>query len=84
LNCACWKDDENAWVKQETIETINEQLQELMFLARWTDALYGSKKKRLFQSTNQYDPTVTISGFVGGGKEKHNCDSKSMKEYQAR
>jgi DNA polymerase elongation subunit (family B) len=28
LNCTCWEDNENAWVKQETIDTINELLQE--------------------------------------------------------
>jgi hypothetical protein len=42
----------------------------------------AAKKRPLSQSTNHYDPTVTISGFVGGGKEKHNCDSKSIKECQ--
>ena len=84
LNCTCWKDNENAWVKQETIDTINEQLQE-NDIPRKVDRYWvcqqrnGTFPKVLEQTPSDRNKYLVL---LKEEKEKPNCDSKSIEEYQ--
>jgi DNA polymerase, archaea type len=84
LNCTCCKDNENAHVKQETINTINEQLQENN-IARKVDRYWvcqrrkGAFPKVLEQTLFDRNRYLAL---LKEEKEKPYCDSKLIEEYQ--
>jgi DNA polymerase, archaea type len=84
LNCTCCKDNENAQVKQETIDTINEQLQENN-IPRKVDR-YWVCQKRKCAYPKVLEQTLTdrnkYLNLLKEEKEKTDCDSKLIEEYQ--
>ncbi|MGB6592914.1 MAG: DNA polymerase domain-containing protein [Candidatus Nitrosopolaris sp.] len=84
LNCTCCKDNENAQVKQDTIDTINEHLQEDN-IPRRVDRYWvcqrrkGAFPKVLEQTLSDRNKYLVL---LKEEKEKPDCDSKSIEEYQ--
>ncbi|MGB6530541.1 MAG: DNA polymerase domain-containing protein [Candidatus Nitrosopolaris sp.] len=84
LNCTCCKDNENAQVKQETINTINEQLQENN-IPRKVDTYWvcqrrkGAFPKVLEQTLFDRNKYLVL---LKEEKEKPDCDSKLIEDYQ--
>jgi DNA polymerase, archaea type len=84
LNCTCCKDNENAWVKQEIIDAINEQLQANK-IPRKVDR-YWVCKKRIGAFSKVLQQTLSDRNkylmLLKEEKEKSNRDSRSIEEYQ--
>jgi hypothetical protein len=59
LNCTYWKDNENTCIRQETIDTINEQLQKNDIPCKVDKTGYGSEKTTLFLVLEQIHLIVT-------------------------
>jgi DNA adenine methylase Dam len=84
LNCTCCKDNENAWVKQEIIDAINEQLQANK-IPRRVDRYWVCKKrigafpKVLQQTLSDRNKYLML---LKEEKEKSNRDLRSIEEYQ--
>ncbi len=84
LNCTCCKDNENAQVKKETIDTINEQLQENN-IPRRVDRYWVCRKRKgafsrvLEQTLSDRNKYLVL---LKEEKEKPECDSKLVEEYQ--
>jgi DNA polymerase, archaea type len=84
LNCTCCKDNENALVKQETIDTRNEQLQENDIPRKVDRYLVCQQRNGAFPKVLEQTPSDRNKYLVLSKeeKEKRNCDSKSIEEYQ--
>jgi DNA polymerase I len=84
LNCTCCKHNESAQVKQEIIDTINELLQ-ANNIPRKVDRYWVCKKrigafpKVLQQTLSDRNKYLML---LKEEKEKSNCDSKLIEEYQ--
>ena len=84
LNCICCKDNENAQVKQETINTINKQLQENN-ISRKVDRYWVCQRRKgafprvLEQTLSDRSKYLNL---LTEEKEKPDCDSKLIEEYQ--
>jgi DNA polymerase elongation subunit (family B) len=84
LNCTCCKYNEKARVKQETIDTINEQLQE-EDIPRIVDRYWVCQKRKgafpqvLEQALSDRNKYLI---FLKGEKEKPDNDSNLIEEYQ--
>jgi len=84
LNCTCCKDNENARVKQETIDTINEQLQE-NHIPRKVDRYWvcpkrkGAFPKVLEQTLSDRNKYLIL---LKEEQDKANPDPKLVEEYQ--
>ncbi|MGC2573368.1 MAG: DNA polymerase domain-containing protein, partial [Candidatus Nitrosopolaris sp.] len=84
LNCTCCKYNESARVRQETIDTINEQLQENNISRKVERYWICQKRKGAFPKVLEQ----TLSDRRGYllllmvEKEKANCDPKLIEEYQ--
>jgi DNA polymerase, archaea type len=84
LNCTCCKDNENARVKQETIDTINEQLQEDN-IPRKVDRYWVCRKRKgafprvLEQTLADRNKYLNLLKEV---KYKADCDLTLVEEYQ--
>jgi DNA polymerase, archaea type len=84
LNCTCCKYNENAQVKKETIDEINEQLQENNITRRVDRCWVCQKRKGAFprlleQILSDRDKYLVL---LKEEKEKSECDSKLVEEYQ--
>jgi DNA polymerase, archaea type len=84
LNCTCCKYNENARVKQQTIDTINEQLLE-NDIPRKVDR-YWVCQKRIGAFPQVLEQTLADRNnylvLLKDEKEKPVCDSKLVEEYQ--
>ncbi|MFZ0223395.1 MAG: DNA polymerase domain-containing protein, partial [Candidatus Nitrosopolaris sp.] len=84
LNCTCCKESENARLNQETIDTINEQLQENNIL-RKVDSYWvcqrrkGAFPKVLEQTSSDRNKYLIL---LKEEREKAACDLKVIEEYQ--
>lgn len=84
LNCTCCGYSENAQVKPETIDTINEQLQEGKIPRKVDRYWVCQKRKGAFPKVLEQtlsDRTKYLS-LLKEEKEKPHCDSKLIEEYQ--
>jgi DNA polymerase, archaea type len=83
LNCTCCRENENARIKQETIDTINEQLQENNITRRvdryWVcQRRKGAFPKILEQTLSDRNKYLIL---LKEEKEKGSCDAKLVEEY---
>jgi DNA polymerase, archaea type len=84
LNCTCCRYNQNAQVKQETIDTINEQLQENN-IPRKVDRYWVCQKRKgafpkvLEQTLSDRKKYLDL---LKEEKQKPGCNSKSIEEYQ--
>ena len=84
MNCTCCKYNENAQVKHETIDTINEQLQENN-IPRKVDRYWACKRRKgafpkvLEQTLSDRNKYLVL---LKGEKEKPDCNPKLIEEYQ--
>jgi DNA polymerase I len=82
LNCTCCKDNENARVKQETIDTINEQLQEDN-IPRKVDRYWVCQKRKgaypkvLEQTLSDRSKYLNL---LNEEKDKPDCDLRLVEE----
>jgi DNA polymerase, archaea type len=84
LNCTCCKYVENAQIKQETINTINEQLLENKIPRKVEKYWVCQKRKGAFPKVLEQalsDRSKYLS-LLKEEKEKPDCDSKLVEEYQ--
>ncbi len=84
LNCTCCKHNENAYIKQTTIDTINEQLQENN-IPRKVDRYWVCQKRkgafpRVLEQT--LADRKEYLDLLKEEKAKAHCDSKLIEEYQ--
>jgi DNA polymerase, archaea type len=84
LNCTCCKYNENARIKQETIDTINEELQENNIPRKVDRYWVCQKRKGAFPKVLEQTLTDRSKNLVLLKKEKEKpvCDSKLVEEYQ--
>ena len=84
LNCACCIKNENARLRQETIDTINEQLQENNIPRKVDRYWVCQRRKGTFLKVLEH----TLSDrnkylfLLKGEKEKPDCNPKLIEEYQ--
>jgi DNA polymerase elongation subunit (family B) len=84
LNCTCCSYSENAQVKQETIDTINEQLREDKIPRKVDRYWVCQKRKGAFPKVLEQtlsDRTKYLN-LLKEEREKPECDSKLIEEYQ--
>lgn len=84
LNCTCCRYNENAKVKQETIDTINEQLLEDNIPRKVDRYWVCQRRKGAFTKVLEQafsDRTKYLS-LLKKEKEKPHCDPKSIEEHQ--
>ena len=82
LNCTCCKYNENAQVKKETIDEINEQLQEKNIPRRVDRYWVCQKRKGAFPRLLEQTLSDREKYLVLLKEEKEKCDSKLVEEYQ--
>ncbi len=84
MNCTCCKYNKDAYLKQTTIDTINEQLQEKN-IPRKVDKYWVCQKRKgafpkvLEQTLSDRNKYLIL---LKEEKEKSDCDSKLIEEYQ--